>query len=241
MPIRGILFDKDGTLLEFNRTWRPIASQVVEEVLREYHLGDEARKPLREAIGLYEDSIDPDGSLSAGTNRDVAGDFLKVLDGNVDEGDFIRWSTTTFNRVAASLPFYPVEGVLDVIRTLKEGGVRIGLSTADSLENATLFLEKTGMLEHFDYIGADDGVVNPKPATDYMEIFCSRFDLEPGDVAVVGDTMADMNFARNSGAGLVIGVLSGTGTPELLEEHADLILDSVASIVRDDRFVWEER
>lgn len=240
MTIRGILFDKDGTLLEFDKTWRPIASQVILEIIREYGLSEESRSRLGKAIGLHEHSIDPGGSLSAGTNKDVAEDFLKVLDSSIDKADFINWSTATFNRVAASQPFYPVVGVLDTVLKLKARGIKIGLSTADTVENGTLFLKKTGLLEHFDYIGADDGIVNPKPATDYMEIFCSRFGLRPEEVAVVGDTMADMHFASNSGAGLIIGVLSGTGTAELLSGHADIILDSVNDICRTGRLVWEE-
>ena len=240
MTIKGILFDKDGTLLEFDKTWRPIAGKVILEIMKEYGLGEDYRTRLSVAIGLHEHTIDPGGSLSSGTNKDVADDFLKVLDGSIDEKEFIAWSTATFNKVAASLPFYPVEGVLDAVLELEARGIRIGLSTADTVENGTLFLEKTGLLEHFDYIGADDGIVNPKPATDYMEIFCSRFGLRPEEVAVVGDTMADMNFAKNSGAGLIIGVLSGTGTEELLSAHADLVLESVNDICQSGRLVWEE-
>ena len=241
MKIKGILFDKDGTLLEFDRTWRPIATQVVEEVSTYYNFDDKAA--LRESIGLFEDRIDPSGSLSAGTNKDVALDMLAILKTKgieCKEEEHIKWSTEVFNRVAASLPFYPVEGGLETIKKLKEEGYYIGLSTADSVENAKLFLKKTGLDIYFDYIGADDGIINPKPAPDYMLNFCAKYSLKPSEVAVVGDTMADMNFGINSGAGLIVGVLSGTGTRMLLDKSANIIIDSISQIVVDNKTIWED-
>lgn len=241
MKIKGILFDKDGTLLEFDRTWRPIANQVVEEVANHYNFKDKIS--LKESIGLFENRIDPAGSLSAGTNKDVALDMLEVLrkeNITLTDKEHIRWSTQVFNKVAASLPFYPVDGVLETIKQFKKAGYLIGLSTADSVDNAKLFLQKTGLNLYFDYIGADDGIINPKPAPDYMENFCKYYALKPSEVAVVGDTMADMNFGINSGAGLIVGVLSGTGTRSLLEGSADIVIDSVKELIIDNKAIWED-
>lgn len=245
MKIKGILFDKDGTLLEFNKTWRPIANQVVNEVAKKY--GIKNKVELAQAIGVFKDMIDSKSSLSSGTNKDVAMDMLAVIksiDGvsnkeiNLDE--YIQWSTDLFNRVAATLPFYPVVGGLDTIKQLKESGYYIGLSTADSVENAKLFLNKTGLDIYFDYIGADDGIINPKPAKDYMNNFCKLYSLKPEEVAVVGDTITDMDFGINSGAGLIVGVLSGTGTRALLSNKAHLVLDSINNLVVDDKVIWED-
>lgn len=241
MEIKGILFDKDGTLLEFDRTWRPIATQVVDEVAKKYNIIDKVS--LKESIGLYENRIDPAGSLSAGTNKDVALDMYRILEKEgikCNAEEHIRWSTQVFNKVAASLPFYPVDGVLETIKQLKKSGYYIGLSTADSVENANLFLEKTGLNLYFDYIGADDGIIQPKPAPDYMENFCRQHALKPVEVAVVGDTMADMNFGINSGAGLIVGVLSGTGTRTLLQDSANIVIDSVKDLIINHKSIWED-
>lgn len=244
MDIQGILFDKDGTLLEFEKTWRPIANMVVEELLQKYHLEEGFREQLEESIGLFHDRIDPNGSLSSGTNREVALDFFRVLlQGGVkglDEQDFISSSTAIFNKIAGSMPFYAIPGVLPLLLTLREAGVKIGLSTADSVENATLFLEKSGLLPYVDYIGADDGIVEPKPAPEYMERFCQQYGLSPSQVVVIGDTLVDMNFGKASAAGLIIGVLSGTGDRELLSSHTRLILDDVTKLFKDNHFLWED-
>ena len=240
MLIKGILFDKDGTLLEFARTWRPIALEVINRIRKRYGLDDSYQQRLEQAIGLYSQHIDSGGSLSGGTNKDVALDFLSVCSFISDQEEFISWSTATFNEVASELPFYPVAGVLETIRRLKENNILIGLSTADSLINATLFLKKTGLYQYFDYIGADDGQVEPKPSPDYMYNFCNLYGIKAKEVGVIGDTLVDMEFADKGGAGLKIGVLSGTGTREILEGQADLIISGVKDIFVDDKLIWED-
>jgi phosphoglycolate phosphatase len=47
---------------------------------------------------------------------------------------------------------------------------------------------------------------------------------------MVGDNRHDLEMARAGGAGLAIGVLSGTGTLETLAPIADVVLDSVADL-----------
>ena len=47
---------------------------------------------------------------------------------------------------------------------------------------------------------------------------------------MVGDNRHDLEMARAGGAGLAVGVLSGTGTRETLAPMADVILDSIADL-----------
>lgn len=47
----------------------------------------------------------------------------------------------------------------------------------------------------------------------------------------MGDTKNDTGMGRNSNAGLVVGVLSGSGTKEhLLETGADIVLEDVGDL-----------
>ena len=47
---------------------------------------------------------------------------------------------------------------------------------------------------------------------------------------MIGDSIADLRMGRGAGAGLVIGVLSGVGTPAELAPLADVVLGSVAEL-----------
>jgi phosphoglycolate phosphatase len=60
-----------------------------------------------------------------------------------------------------------------------------------------------------------------------VEAFCLRLSLRPDEVLVVGDTLHDLHMGRAAGAGLVVGVLTGAGSRELLEPHCDHVIDDV--------------
>ena len=47
-----------------------------------------------------------------------------------------------------------------------------------------------------DYVGADDGVLRPKPEADMFLEFQKKFGLKPREIAVVGDTYNDIRFGK---------------------------------------------
>jgi phosphoglycolate phosphatase len=49
-------------------------------------------------------------------------------------------------------------------------------------------------------------------------------------VAVVGDSLHDLHMARAAGAGLAVGVLTGPATRTDLEDHADVVMGSIAEL-----------
>jgi phosphoglycolate phosphatase len=49
-------------------------------------------------------------------------------------------------------------------------------------------------------------------------------------VAVVGDNLHDLEMARAAGAGLAVGVLSGTSAIDELGPHADHVIASIAEL-----------
>lgn len=60
-------------------------------------------------------------------------------------------------------------------------------------------------------------------------MFKEKFSLTEEDVLMVGDTLTDVTFARNSNI-KVVGVLSGASRKEDLEGKADYILNSMKDI-----------
>lgn len=55
---------------------------------------------------------------------------------------------------------------------------------------------------------------------------------------VVGDTASDMQAGRRAGVGQCVGVLTGTDDgPRLFASGADIVVDSVADLVRLDTLV----
>lgn len=222
--IRGILFDKDGTLLDFDATWGAFAQELVMEAAG----GDpqEAARLLR-LIGY-----DPQtrrfaaGSLfAAGTNAELVAALHPDL-----SGERLAHRIAEANRRATAIPVLPLPGVAETIRLLGATGFRLGLATNDSTMGATLALQAFGVSEWFDAAFGYDAVARPKPAPDVVLAFAGTVGLNPAHIAVVGDNPHDMRCARDAGAGLAIGVLSGNSRREDLAPLADCILESVADL-----------
>ena len=63
-----------------------------------------------------------------------------------------------------------------------------------------------------------------------MFAFAKLTGLSPAEIAFVGDNRHDLECGRAAHAGLVVGVLSGTGTRAALAPLADVILGSVVEL-----------
>jgi len=224
--IRGVLFDKDGTLVDFHATWFAIADRLALEAAGGSRVHADA---LLERAG-YDFSLQrfrPDSIFAAGTNAEiVAAWFPKAL-----EQERRRW-TAYFDQVTAregAERAVPVAGLNQALATLREGGLRLGLATNDSTAGARQTLLSLGVAQMFDAAFGYDAVPSPKPAPDIVRAFAEATELAAAHIAMVGDSAHDIEAGKAAGAGLVVGVLSGTGTRETLA-GADVILDSVADL-----------
>ena len=61
--IKGILFDKDGTLIDFFSLWMGAAKAVVIQFLKENELSEEVKERVFYAMGIENGEIDPNVSL----------------------------------------------------------------------------------------------------------------------------------------------------------------------------------
>ncbi|MDP4145805.1 MAG: HAD family hydrolase [Bacillota bacterium] len=245
--IKGILFDKDGTLLDFNSMWVPVAQGLIEELLYDLGIGEEQnmRKKLLKSIGVSGDKVEPMGTLAWGTVRDVANQLKAALEEeNVDKSllknieAVIEIKISRLSREKSSL-IRPIGDLVKLFHKLKALGIRIGLATSDTYESARLCLKILKIEEYFDFVGADDGILKSKPNPDLLYKFCEVCNLKPHEVAVVGDTEVDIALANNGNAALAIAVLSGANGINSVSRKADFILNSIHEIIDgNERFVW---
>jgi phosphoglycolate phosphatase len=225
--IKGILFDKDGTLVDFNATWLSIADFMAMDAAE----GDRWKADrLLSAAGFdfVNKRFKPDSIFASGTNMDVVELWFPRLS---DEDQML--AVARFNEITSvqgSSMAVALPGIVGALTALHKRAYRLGVATNDSTAGAEKTLVTLGVAQLFDAAYGYDAVANPKPAPDTILAFCDLTGLRPAEIAMVGDNRHDLEMARAGGCGLAVGVLSGTGTRESLSAIADVVLDSVADL-----------
>lgn len=224
--IQGILFDKDGTLLDYYGTWMPLNRQAALQVAE----GDAAlAERLLVATGYdpAADSYVPNSLLASATNDEIAAAWAALL--GRDAAETAARVTAHFEACSGETAV-PVTGLAETIASLRGRGLRLGVATNDSEDSAWGSLEPFGVLEHFSYVAGFDSGHGGKPGPGMVQGFCAATGLDAAAVAVVGDSLHDLEMGRRAGAGLLVGVLTGTSAREHLAPHADHVIGSIAEL-----------
>ncbi|HWT64183.1 MAG TPA: HAD family hydrolase [Ochrobactrum sp.] len=225
--VRAILFDKDGTLIDFDRTWFTVSWNLAQRTAN----GDEHRaRSLLDAGGYdWEASrFRANSVIAAGTVEDI----VQLWHPDIDEADIKakinEFDTYTVAEGARSA--VAIEGLRETLETLREMGYILGIATNDSEAGAHATAKALGIDHFFDVVIGYDTAARPKPYPDPLLYFAEKVGLEPGAIAMVGDNLHDLETAQAANAGLAVGVLSGNSPREALEPHADIVLDSIAGL-----------
>jgi phosphoglycolate phosphatase len=233
VAIRGILFDKDGTIVDYWATWLPINREVAlyaaggEEVLAGELLRLGGQDPVT-------GSIVPGSPLAAGSVADIAEAFAAHPRVRPPPG-FLAGIDRIF-RAGGSAHSKLVEGARATLSELSRRGFRLGLATNDSAGGLEASLAQHDILPLFDFTAGCDSGYGAKPDPGMAHAFCRAAGIRPREAAMVGDAVHDLAMGRAAGAGLTVGVLGGTSAREDLAGYADLVLDSVNEMLQRPEF-----
>ncbi len=227
MAIKGILFDKDGTLLDYVATWMPLNRQAALAAAG----GDQGLADRLLAAGGYDaaaERVRSGSPLAAGTNREICACWAELIPGR-DVEELTRLVEQVFTeggRHSAT----PVAELAPLLARLKARGLRLGVATSDSEAGAQATLAHFGVVELLDFLAGYDSGYAPKPSPNLVEGFCSATGLKSVEVSVVGDNLHDLEMGRAAGAGLLVGVLTGTSEHGDLAPLADHVLESIVEL-----------
>lgn len=226
MAIAGILFDKDGTLLDYFESWSPVNRKLALIAAE----GDQALADnLLRATGMDPETghVVADSLLAAGNTEEIA-EGLVAAGSKLSARQLVEDLDWLFAEAAENA--VPVTDLAVFLGRLKARGFKLGVASSDNEISIRRTAERLGFAPVLDYIAGYDTGYGCKPEPGMVLGFAEVAGLVPSEILVVGDNSHDMMMGRNAGAGMTIGVLTGTGTRETLGPLCDYCLNDITEI-----------
>lgn len=220
--IDGIVFDKDGTLFDFRKSWGAWAQAFLHSVA---DTADEAAA-LGGMIGfdLARGQFANDSPVIAGTAAEIAECLLPALPA-WEFGDLVA----RINGEAARAPMAEAVPLAATLGALRNRGLKLGLATNDTEAPARAHLDRHGITPLFDFIAGYDSGHGPKPGPGMCLAFLRETGLQPHRVAMVGDSRHDLQAGRAAGM-RTVAVLTGIAEAPELADLADVVLPDIGAL-----------
>ncbi len=210
--IQAVIFDKDGTLEDsqvFLRELGQKRSRLIDA--RIPGIGE----PLLMAFGINGDTLDPTGLMAVGSHREneiaAAAYIAETGRGWLESLAIARSTFEEADRylkdAANTSPLFV--GSLDVLKSLSEAGLKLGILSAATTARVQAFVKRHQLNPYIQLQqGVDEGPSKPDPVL-FLQA-CQTLGVEPASTLMVGDSAGDIEMARRAGAAGCIGICWGT-------------------------------
>ncbi len=226
MQLNAVLFDKDGTLIDFDATFSPAVGHVIRTISGgDQALTEEIAK--RWGFDLETGEIGNDSIIIAGSGYEIT-EVVAPLLGVDDVRAYSRHLDKLYGEICKDT-VEALPGIENTLKSLKAQNITTGIATNDAQENAEAQMATLGFTDYFDEIlGADSGY-GAKPEAGMILGFCKQANVSPENVLMVGDSLHDLKAGKAAGA-FTCGVETGPATAEELAPFADVVLPSAAAL-----------
>ncbi|XP_071172539.1 uncharacterized protein [Mytilus edulis] len=119
--------------------------------------------------------------------------------------------------------------IKEFFQLLKNAGMKIAVSAADERDNVFKEFQNLGVMNYIDFLlcDGDPHAITPLGRHN-IEFICEQLDIDPSETVLVGDATADF---INVDTTKCIGVLTGVASKQQLEDHTDIIVESVDDVL----------
>lgn len=224
--IRGLLFDKDGTLLDYGASWPPINLEA--SLLAAQGDAALATRLLRAAGADPRSGLAMADSLLAAGNTNELAQAWSCAGSPLPEADLVAALDLLFQGAVSRM--VPVCDLAALFAGLRERDLALGIASSDSAAAVDATALHFGLAPHIAFACGYDSGHGVKPGPGMVLGFCAATGLHPSEIAVIGDNSHDMEMGRSAGAGLRVAVLTGTGTRETLTPLSHHCIASIAEL-----------
>jgi HAD superfamily hydrolase (TIGR01509 family) len=178
-PVRGVILDIDGTLLDSNAEHAEAWSDALAE--HGYYIDASRIRPL---IGMGGDKVLP--TLIGLSEESPTGRKISRRRGEIFRAKYLP-------RIR------PFPQVRDLVERLEREGRTIVVASSASKEDLRALLEKAGVRDLLDGETSSDDAERSKPDPDIVHAAMEKLDLPPERVVMIGDTPYDVEAATRAG------------------------------------------
>jgi phosphoglycolate phosphatase len=238
IPCRLVIFDKDGTLVDFTATWVPLIRKRVDFLLKALGRNGELGATLLRYWGIDPVSgrIDSRGPCPVSPRSDeiIIGTTALYQRGYPWDESKQRVIQAFDQADAASdrkKMMRPIEGIQSLLHDLKHRGFSLALATSDERRDTEAVLSSLGLENAFDVVFCAEEINPPKPHPETIFTICRNLSILPRETIMIGDTVTDMVMGKRAAVALTVGILEGGVAPrEELAKVADVVLDSIRDL-----------
>ena len=236
--IKGVLFDKDGTLSNSERHLFKLAQLRIQQAIGLFKNQNASTNEISKlkclllsAYGLTKEGICPNGTLaiaSRDNNLISTATVFCLLD--KEWPNALEMASEIFGKVDAleggakvvAKQRVLLPGVLNLLQTLQKADIACALISNDTQEGILSFLRANNLEGNFSGVwSADNSPAKPNPKA--VNELCKTLNLDPTECALIGDADSDLSMARKAGIGIILGYTAGWSTPPHLTQHQHLI------------------
>lgn len=212
--------------MQFSPFWTAVARASVEDLSKSLGISCFAEKVLN-AIGLHDGAVEENGILCAGTYSQIADVINGVLAENKMQATVCGQEVSDCfadhadcGKVVATCDELPA-----LLSKLQQMGKKLFLVTTDVPKITRACLQKLGIFENFEKIFCDDGTHANKPNPQIICEIMRDCGLSCHNLCMVGDTLTDVNFAKNGNIAFIC-----VGNEET-KNQSDYAIDNVSQLI----------
>ena len=184
-PIKGVVFDMDGLLLDtekiVQRTWTDVGT----------------------AFGYPDMGQQIYNTLGFNRERRKAY-FYETYGPQWPDAEIVAACGVRFTEIVKTEGIPVKTGAKELMAYLKEKGIKIGLATSTSEEHAKAELEDSGLWDFFDGRIFGNMITHSKPAPEIYEKACQAIGVDPAEALALEDAPSGVESAYRAGLRVVM-------------------------------------
>ncbi|MCW4006148.1 MAG: HAD family hydrolase [Candidatus Bathyarchaeota archaeon] len=216
MAVKAVIFDLDGTIVAFSLDYKALRADV-RAYLRSKAVPDSllsVNDTLFEMLKKTELFLKNSGKTPEALQKTVAGALSIAESYELDAA-----------KQTSLLP-----GALDTLKTLKNKDLKTAICTLSSQKAVNYMITRFKLAAYFDVVVPREKTVQVKPDAEHLKAALTAMDVLANEAVVVGDSIEDMQAAKELNA-IAVGFPTGVATQKQLTRNgANYIITSITDL-----------